>query len=56
MLNTEEQFTSLASEFDTLAVAIRSCKNSDRRLVLLQRMGVVIEEIDGQILASLNPE
>jgi hypothetical protein len=56
MLNTEKQFNSLAAEFDTLAVAMRGCKNSDRRLALLQRMRVVIEEIDGQIVTSLNPE
>jgi len=54
MLNTEQQFDSLAAEFETLAVAMRDCESPDRRIVLLQRMRIVIEEIDGQIFGSLN--
>ena len=49
MLNTEEHFNSLAAEFEILAVAMRGCKSSNRRIALLQRMRVVIEEIDGQL-------
>jgi hypothetical protein len=56
MLNTEKQFNSLAADFEILAVTMKGCENSDRRLALLQRMRVVIEEIDGQIFTSLNPE
>ena len=44
MLNTEGHFNSLAAEFETLAVAMRGCKSSNRRIALLQRMRVVIEE------------
>jgi len=56
MLNTEQQFDSLATEFETLAVAMRGCERLDHRIVLLQRMRVVIEEIDEQIFSSLNQE
>jgi hypothetical protein len=55
MLNTEEHFNSLAAEFEILAVAMRGCKSSNRRIALLQRMRVVIEEIDGQLFPSFKP-
>jgi hypothetical protein len=56
MRNTEQQFNSLATEFETLAVAMRGCESPDRRVVLMQRMRVVIEEIDEQIFSSLNQD
>ena len=44
-----QQFESLANAFETLAAEMRACKNTERRIVLLRRMKVLIDEIDGHI-------
>jgi hypothetical protein len=54
MLTNEEQFNSLADEFEVLAVKMRVCKSAKRRVALLQQMTILINEIDGQIYTSLN--
>ena len=50
------QFESLANQFETLAIEMRACLNLERRIELLQRMKVLIDEIDSQVYASLNQE
>ena len=49
-----QQFESLANNFETLAGEMKTCKNPERRIELLQRMKVLIDEIDGVIFMSLN--
>ena len=51
-----QRFESLANKFEILAVEMRTCKNPERRIELLQRMKVLINEIDGVIFKSLNRE
>ena len=51
-----QQFESLANKFETLAGEMRTCHNPKRRIELLQRMKILIDQIDGQILTSLNQE
>lgn len=51
-----QQFESLANKFETLAAEMNTCKNPERRIELLQRMKVLIDEIDGVIFTSLNRE
>jgi hypothetical protein len=51
-----QQFESLANKFETLAGEMKTCKNPERRIELLQRMKVLIDEIDGVIFMSLNRE
>jgi hypothetical protein len=49
-----QQFELLTNKFETLAAEMNTCKNPERRIELLQRMKVLIDEIDGVILMSLN--
>jgi hypothetical protein len=51
-----QRFESLANKFEILAAEMRTCKNPERRIELLQRMKVLINEIDGVIFKSLNRE
>jgi hypothetical protein len=51
-----QPFESLANEFETLAAEMKTCTNPERRIELLQRMKVLIDEIDGVIFKSLNRE
>jgi hypothetical protein len=54
MLNTDDQFNLLAHEFEALALQMRNCKSAKRRVALLQRMTILINEIDGHIYTSLD--
>jgi hypothetical protein len=51
-----QQFELLANKFETLAAEMNACKNPERRIELLQRMKVLIDEIDVLIFTSLHRE
>jgi len=56
MSNTIRRFEAVTKRFDTLVDEIRTCKNSERRIELLQRMRLLIDEIDELIFTSLDRE
>ena len=47
------QFKKLAAEFETLKVQFSRCVDSEERVELLKKIGVVIDEIDGLIIEQL---
>ena len=53
MSDNLQQFESLATEFEILAFEMSTCTNPARRIELLQRMKILIDEIDGVIFMSL---
>jgi len=50
------QFKSLAKKFEPLIDEIRTCTNPARRIELLQRMRLLIDETDSYVVASLDQE
>jgi hypothetical protein len=51
-----QRFEAVTKRFDTLVDQIRTCKNSERRIELLKRMRLLIDEIDELIFTSLDRE
>ncbi len=54
--NAVGESSSTLKRFDALVDEIRTCKNSERRIELLQRMRLLIDEIDELIFTSLDRE
>ena len=54
MRDTQHRFQQLSESFDALVLEVANCKEPQLRIELLQRMKILIDEIDGLIYVSLN--
>jgi hypothetical protein len=56
MLSAQDRFKRLSDKFEALVLEMGKCGDPKRRSELLQRMKIVIDEIDGLIFTSLDRE